>query len=118
GEDIVIGGARYGEMVELGKRLAPRAWHVGDEHDMTAGLAEADKRLAGGVIGADAIMHDTPDIAEDEAVIGDDVGEPRNQGWTQGIRHAVRLLLRRAGVKRGLALPLHSWPGPGTLSLP
>ena len=58
---------------------ARRARRVGDEHDRAAAFAEAGQRADGLGIMRHAVMHDAPDIAENDVVTPCDLRQPGNR---------------------------------------
>ena len=70
GRQIVIGGMRDAERVEMPPHWQRRPRCIGDQDDAAAAGAKAHERIAGALVRFAAVMDDAPDIAKDDIVAG------------------------------------------------
>lgn len=80
GDDGVISVARNTQLVEHGNDRRRRAWRIGDQHRPAPIPAEGPQRLDRLGKGGNAIVQNTPDIAEDGIVPTGQIGQARDDG--------------------------------------
>ena len=92
--------ARHVQGVELGHHTRRRPRRVGDQDDVPMVAVEPDQRLAGRGPALAAVVDHAPDVAEQQVVVGGDVGQAG-----EGVREGHGGLIAGSGqwVKAGAA---------------
>src|SRR6202021_3508479 len=65
----VVRSVRHGKTIEDASDVRARARRVGDQDDRAAPAAKARKRIAGLREGGDAVVHDAPDVAQQDVIV-------------------------------------------------